>query len=231
MYCRCEYCGELFGISEEQITYKIEHDCVNSTEPLKCYSCGATENPFSNSQWTSDKPRCKICIEKGQRERFAPFRHLSFTPCKLNWYYGYPKYEDELFDDYLNDQSIPLSWRFEWALQKFEDNQVKKLLIEGANPNENFCSSTYDGHAVFDKYGNCIPLNEKIGCVLLQPINPIRWCIFRKRDCSLTKSKIQSLLNIFMLLINYGAKWDHQYYNFCFGEEEEEEAETSPTQF
>lgn len=177
---------------------KANYDDENGI--LFCYSCGEAGKEYSQSQFLrQEKARCKDCVEGNKTKRFAKFSHLF----KLCHGCSQAKHiDDELYQ----------------AIMNLKLEKVQELLERGANSNYVRQDTFRLGHLYVYWYRADGSEKEEIDD--FQPTTPLKLCIFRYSDCTLSDENRASIVEIAKLLITFGASVSgaSSYYESRYGE-------------
>ncbi len=207
-YIKCKHCGIICNLNSSHI-----EECIINWNDLdgiqSCYTCGKSNSSYSKKQLELGfRARCINCVKKGYAEKYAPFIYC---------------YKKLLYDNIYLDK-ITLNKQLEYYVKELDVDKVKELLIKGANPNYHrqetvFLNTTDREVYLWTKDGEEIMQNEK---EFLQPITPLRLCVFYLSNCLFTWNDIEKLYSIGKLLIEYGAdkKDALLYFNDLYGEHE-----------
>jgi hypothetical protein len=191
IYFKCTYCKSIFPSNDEK-----NHTCHPNFDKdvgiLFCYSCGDSSGNYTQSQLNKDdKARCKKCVNINNFHRYSQYDHIID------------------FDESLNESVGDL------------DLEQTRYLLEKCNANANcprqktICISPMKYVSCYNSDGSKIlDINS------YQPTTPLKLCIFKMSDCTLTLNDQQRIVNIAQLLIAYGATNFHdaiEYFESRYG--------------
>lgn len=203
-YIKCKYCGQI-------CIYNSLHqeNCItnwNENSGLKsCYSCGIDYNEkiFSQTQLKKDfLARCIKCVSTNPNKIIKHEKYIHL-------------YKKSINEKIVSIQNI--NKQLEYYIKELNEEKIYELLKSGADPNYSRQKTIYDNKNheyvyLYDSNGNEIKENDDDNNVI-QPINPLRLCIFYLCDCTNTDEKFRLIFNIAKLLIDYRAdKIDALYY-------------------
>lgn len=196
-YIKCKFCNKLFD--DNNINNHMNNCNPNWCEEyglIYCYSCDKLYNKnsqlFSSSQLNKQNyARCKKCIQENKLDKYAKYN------------YNYKKLTSYTYE-IIN--LLSLDKQLEYYIQAYDDVKVLDLLKKDANPN--YCRQMTTNN-LNDRCVLLYDVNglEKKDCdtEFLQPITPLRSCIFFLCNLLNTESDFQKLYNISKTLIEFGA--------------------------
>ncbi len=190
-YIKCKYCAQVCKLDSDHV-----ENCVinwNDSSGLKaCFSCGNPNSSYSKTQLELGfRARCINCVKNKIHSKYEPNIHL------------YKK----LVGDSKNISMLNINKQLEYYVGEYNVEKVRELLIQGANPN--YCRqasiylNNFDRHVfIYDEFGNEIPESDN---EFLQPINPLRLCIFYLSNMLNSYEDLKKIIEISKNLIKFGA--------------------------
>lgn len=210
-YMKCKYCGKLY----------VDHDIndhMNNCYPnwnditglMSCFSCGKlySENSslFTKSQLNKQQlARCQLCIKNKITNKYAKYIH------------DYKNMLANMDNTSLNKQ---LEYYIIHYTEIFDIEHIRKLLNNGANPNYIRQASSNNLNEfnvlLYDRNG----FEKEDVDNYLQPITPLRLCVFFLSNCHNNEINYQQLYEIANLLVEFGSnKQDsYNYYKLLYGD-------------
>ena len=199
-YTKCKYCNQLYefnSINNHMDNCNPNYDI--NVGLLSCFSCNKPYNKlyFSSSQLNKlYLARCKCCVENNNNKKYEKYMYN---------YTHFHQYNNEINNEIID--VISLNKKLIHYINNLDDNKVNELLLMGANPNYILQMTKYninDGKWVLI-YNNDNTEKETNDNNIMQPINPLRLCIFYLSNLLNSQDDYKKIYNIVCLLIKFGA--------------------------